>query len=177
MFSRYTLFSVIALSFILSFSCLFGAEEKYRYDYSDPKSIVAAASKMVFQSDYEEMLKITEMSEKKRAMEIVNSLVSNEVSREDLQKEAEKILGFEILGIEYVTNGNENKLAVVQTKWLMKAETVLPKPHSNARDITLPDTSNDSGSQRTVKTTTVVFVDYLLKQFNGKWKIVSKRSR
>lgn len=170
-----TILSIMVLFLTLT-SGLFGAENKYEYDYSDPKSIVTAASKMIFQSDYREMLKITEMSEKKRAQEIVDSLLSNEVTQADLKGEAEKILGFEIVGVEYVTNGNENKLAVVFTKWLMKSDSILPKSHDNGRNPMPKDPTRDPEKQK-VRTTTTVFVDYLLKQYNGKWKIVSKRSR
>lgn len=169
-------------AFCLSFALLmFGfsqksyANETNGIDFSDPKSVVTAASRMVMDSDYAGMLQITEMAEKRRALEIVNSIESNLVTRADLQKEADKILGFEIAGVEYVTNGAVHKLCLVSTRWMTKMESFKPR---NTAEFTPMDPSRDPETQRSKKSnSTIIYVDYLLKQFDGKWKIVSRKSR
>ncbi len=158
---------------------LFGGARNYAFDFSDPKSVVTAASRMLLNSDYSEMLVLTEMGEKRRTQETVNSVLSNGSLKSVLQKESDKILGFELLGLEYVTNDATNKMAVVFTRWLVKMETFIPK---NPRNFVPLDPSKDPTRETASRTPArkdgaTVYVDYLLKQYDGKWKIVSKRTR
>jgi hypothetical protein len=173
MFRRIAAFFMLSVLFLVLSVRLNAEEIKTNYDLSDPKNVVNLAGKMVMSSDYDGMLKITEMAEKRRTLEIVNSIESNLVTKAGLQKEADKILGFEVTGVEYVTNG-VNKMCLVSTKWLTKIETFQPK---NAGNFIPMDPSKDPETQKAKKTSSVVFVDYLLKLFDGKWKIVSRRSR
>lgn len=167
-------FFTLALSIaaILSLTILsYGAGKKYDYNLSDPVSVVRAAGKMLMNSDYEEMINITEMNEKKRTIDTVAQMTTNQGTRELVKKESEKINSFELLRIESFTNNTTNQLAVVYTRWMIKITANSPRNAANF--VRMQD---DPGTKR-IKSESDVYVDYLLKNFNGEWKIISRKTR
>jgi hypothetical protein len=164
---------VAAVLLFSGFAAGFSETNKYSYDSADPNSVVQAACKMIMNADYEEMVPITEMAEKKRTVDTVEQMKDNTI-RERVKKESEKINGYELIRLELYTNDVKNIMAVVYTKWMVKIMGNQPKNDPNFIRIY---ESADPNAGRRKKTESDVYVDYLLKYYEGQWKIVSKRTR
>ena len=160
--------TLLALFLFIFLEYAISSTNKYIYDYAEPVTVVQAASKMIMNSDYEEMLAITEGTEKKHTQETVDSLKTDPKLKPVLEKESEKLSGFEVLDMEIFTNDVTNQMVVVSTKWLVRIQYSTPV---NPKGYVAP------GGNRKVKTDSEVFVDYLLKKFDDKWKIISKKTR
>jgi hypothetical protein len=153
---------------VIPLNFLYGEREKYSYDYSDPRSVVNSACQMLMNSDYEEMLNVTEMMEKKRTIATIEALTNQKV-RDLLIKESGRILNYEMVGIEDFTNDVSNQLMVVTVKWTLKNDTKYLE--------TNPITSIDRDQNTWQKKDEIIYTDYLLKKINEKWKIISKKSK
>lgn len=170
--NKHFLTFTLPIATILSLTVIsYGAGKKYDYDFADPVSVVRAAGKMLMNSDYEEMINITEMNEKKRTIDTVAQMSTNQSTRELVKKESEKINSFELLRIESFTNNTANQLAVVYTRWMIKITANSPRNAANFVRI------QDDPASKKIKTESDVYVDYLLKNFNGEWKIISRKTR
>jgi hypothetical protein len=157
-------FSTISLQRII-----YGDEGKYKYDYSNPQSIVNSACLMLMNSDYSEMLNITDLMEKKRTQQTLDA-ATNAETRDALLKEAGKIISYELVGIEDFTNDVTNQLMVVTVKWTLKIDSKTPIEND-------PFKAMNGAIGRYQKQESIVFTDYLLKKINDKWKIISKKSK
>jgi len=138
------------------------SSSKYSYDFTDPISIVNAASKMLMSGDYAEMSNITEGSEKKKTDDTIMALKDNYKLQDRLKVESEQIHSFEVTGMELYTNAQR---IIIHTKWLIKVPARKSSPFQTSED-------NKKG-----KLYSTVYVDYLLKQFDTKWKIISKQTK
>ena len=139
-------------------------KEKVVYDPNSPTSVVKAANKMLALCDFEQLLEITELSEKKRTQMTIDTIKTNAGAFKIIVQESQKIEFFEILKEEIYTN-NTDILAIVYTKWRMKID-LAKKPGTPVVDPANPS-----------KPYSEVYVDYLLRKFDGKWKIISKKSK
>ncbi len=132
-------------------------------DYSDPVSVVEAAKDLLFKVDYKAMLEITEGSARKKTENTLASIKEDISLLRTLKSESDKIQKFEVIAKEvYESHG----MAVVYTKWQIK--------------MTLEQTSGVKiieDKEHTVKPYSTVYVDYLLQNFDGKWKIVSQKNK
>ncbi len=157
------------LVFDLSFST---GTNVYKYDYNEPESIIKSAYLMLKNADFKAMLEITELYEKKRVLNIISEISNTPGTEKILVLESKKIKTFEIVGKEEYTNDSTNHFVIVITKWEVANEGKAPK-NSDIYD------SIESQINPKSKTTkdSVVYVDYLLKKIDGKWKIISKRSK
>jgi hypothetical protein len=171
MFNKILLPAFFCLSLLFPFSAF---AEKYSYDYNDPVSLVKAASKMIMDGSYSDMMLITEGPEQKRTLDVVTNLQNNIPLQEKIKKESQKITGFEVLSVEIYTNDSTNHMSVVSTRWLIKIDNANPK---NPKDFVRIDESKDPNRAKRSKIESDVYVDYLLKKYENKWKIVSKRTR
>ena len=170
---NFTLFSVAA-GLILLVQLMYSETNRYNYDFSEPATVVQAASKMLMNSDYEAMLIITELKEKKLTVDTLEQIKADSKLRETLKKESDKILGFEITGTEIYTNDISNQLVIVSTKWTIKIDNSDPK---NPQYFVRIHENDDPDKTRRNKIDSTVYVDYLLKKFDDKWKIISKKTR
>lgn len=173
MFYRKSFIVLVVLSLVIFAERGFSETNRYSLDSSDPNSVVQAACKMIMNADYEEMVSITEMAEKKRTLDTVEQMKDSNIL-EKVKKESEKINGYELLRLELYTNDVNNLMAVVYTKWMVKIEGNQPKNDPNYIRIY---ESADPNAVKRRKKESEVFVDYLLKYYEGKWKIVSKKTR
>jgi hypothetical protein len=157
----------------LAFTSLFlmnaGQKARYNYDYSDPRSVVDSACRMLMNADYEEMISVTDLMEKKRAIATVEAM-TNQNEKELLIKEAGKIISYEQIGTEEFTNDLSNQLSVVTIKWTIKNDT--PRYIENN-----PANTMDNGQDVQPKKDIIIYTDYLLKKIDDKWKIISKKSK
>lgn len=168
MLRKFSFIFSIVLSAVFLQNVLHADENKYSYDYNDPKSVVNSACLMLMNSDYQYMLNITDMTEKKRTLQTIDA-ATNAETRGALLKEAAKITSFELVGIEDFTNNVSNQMMVVTVKWILKVE---PQPLEND-----PEKAMIKSSVKDQKHETTVFTDYLLKKIENKWKIISKKSK
>lgn len=169
------LLPVLCLILFMSMNALFGASaNKYEYDFNEPVTIVKAASKMLMNADYENMLNITELNEKKKTQETLDEIKGNNKLLDMLKKESDKIAGFEILTMEVFTNDIKNQMVIVSTRWMVKVGANGPK---NPEDFVKIDPSADPSTLKQKKLESAVYVEYLLKKMDGKWKIISKKTK
>ncbi len=130
-------------------------------DYADPVSVVTAAKDLLFKVDYYSMLEITESGEKKKTQKTIDSIKEDTSLLKDLKEEAHKIEKFMVLGQDIF---EEKGVAVVYTRWHIKRTIESAKGMKIIED-------------PSVKPYSVVYVDYLLKNYDGKWKIISQKSK
>lgn len=138
-------------------------KEKIEYDSGSPTSVVKAANKMLANSDFEQLLEVTEFSEKKRTQMTIDMIKTNAAALSIIMSEAKKIEFFEVLNESIYTN-KADILAIVYTKWRVKID----QSKLSGKSV-LPS----GGGQ---KPYTEILVNYLLRMFDGKWKIISKKS-
>jgi len=133
-------------------------------DYSNPVLVVDAACIFLMKGDYDYLLLLTEEFEKKKTLTILSNLQNNKNAKEWLQEEMNKLGGYEIVSAEIYTN-NSVAYAVVSTRWLIKntskEQSEFATPEEKAK----------------IKPSITISVDYLLKYIDGKWKIVSSKTR
>jgi len=144
----------------------------YKYDFKDPESIVRNSFFMLKNADFEAMLEITELNEKKRVSNTINEILSNPPAKSILLAESKKIKSFEIIAREDYTNNSTNFYIIFITKWVVLNDKKSPK-NADIYD-GFEKAINSSKGQ---KKESIIYVDYLLKNFDGKWKIISKRSK
>jgi hypothetical protein len=166
---------LILTSLLIAGGSIYAGEtnaSKYAYDFESPSSIVDAACKMIMNSDYEEMINITEKAEKKRTIDTVEQM-TNEIIRERVRKETKKILGYELKTIEYYTNNAADPKVVITAKWTIQVTGARPKnpDNYNRANKVMADPMKQDRNESSV------YEDYLLKPFQGKWKIISTRSK
>lgn len=170
---KYLLLLIFLLSLLLfSQTSTDKEKKKYNYDFSNPESLVYNLYSMLKNTDFEEMLKITELYEKRRVEKTIDEVTNTAGTLSILKKEAAKIKRIEIVGTEYYTNDATNQLAIVVTKWYVVNETILPKHQDIYDGIEKQLNPNPRSSKDSV-----IYVDYMLKKFGEKWKIISKRSK
>jgi len=143
----------------------------YNYSYGDPASLVTAAGKMIMNADYNPLLDITEQTEKKKTQETIDNIKNNPSFLDELKKQSSDLLEFDVINTEIYTNDTDNQLSVVSIKWKIKLE----QPGNNSDNMQLQQSGNPDLIGKT-NTQSEVYVDYLLKLFNGKWKIISTRT-
>lgn len=165
---RLTVICLILCSAVLFIS----ATNKYPYNSDDPVSVVLAASQMILNADYAEMLSITSNGEYKKTMDTVEQMRTDSKVRERVIQESKKLLKFELIRMETMTNEGV-PLAVVSTRWVVKVSG--NKPRNPNGYVGVAESADPAARRR--KAESEVFVEYLLKNFNGEWKIISKRTR
>ncbi len=159
--------SVLILSLFFVQSLLFSkaVQLPYKIDFTKPSAVVKAANQMLLKSDYASMLQITALNEKKRTEQTLSNLKANFRLFKKVRTEMSRIQDFKILG-EEIYNHTSGKIALVRTEWSIK---IKPNESTKARVILERDKKQ--------KAFTHVYTDYLLKLFDGKWKIISQKSR
>ncbi|MGC8764916.1 MAG: hypothetical protein ACP5QT_03435 [Brevinematia bacterium] len=167
---RIKIFTIIFFVAITTFSFATNTNV-YNYDYNNPESIIKSAFLMLKNSDFNAMLEITELYEKKRVLNIISEISNNPSVVPALISEAKKIKSFEIVDREDYTNDATNSFVIVVTKWIVLNDSKSPKNSDIYAGI--EDKINPAKSKKD----SVVYVDYLLKKIDGKWKIISKRSK
>lgn len=161
-------FRKLLMSTIMLFMMQFGLYSETsieEVDFNDPASVVRYACYLVTNSDYENMINITESGEKKRTLEALDLIKKDLTILQKIKKDASFILKFDIIDKE-IYNKEGKEFAVVYTIWEMKTDIKIQK---NAITITKEDYDN-------IRKSYYVYVDYLLKRYDGKWKIVSRKS-
>ncbi len=151
----------------MSLNILYG--DKYPVDYSDPRSVVNSACLMLIHSDYEDMLGVTELMEKKRTIATIEASTNQKV-RELLIKESGNILNYELIGMEDFTNEATNQMMVVTVKWTLKNDSARYLENN-------PNKSMDKTEDFQQKKDVIIYTDYLLRKIDEKWKIISKKSK
>ncbi|MCX7882214.1 MAG: hypothetical protein N2314_03205 [Brevinematales bacterium] len=150
--------------FVLSLLVFLLVSQSKGLDYSNPVLVVDAACIFLMKGDYEYLLLLTEENEKKKTLMILSNLQSNKNAKAWLKEEMDKLGGYEIVQAEIYTNGSL-QYAVVTTRWLIKNTS------TEVSEFTTPE------ERAKIKPTITMSVDYLLKKIDGKWKIVSTKTR
>ena len=155
----------IILFIIISISNLaFSDIKDYNISQDDPKSVTKAYAAMLMKADYDSMTNITELKMKKDVMETI-MLMKDQTVKVTMIRVSERIISYEITNLEVYTN--ENKLALASIKWTMKPDK---QPRSSSE-------SRQSGGNVFKTNNEIVYIDYILKQYNDEWKIISSKTR
>ncbi|MEJ5283552.1 MAG: hypothetical protein WHS77_00760 [Brevinematales bacterium] len=143
----------------------------YNYDFNNPESLVINVFLMLKNTDYNEMLKITDLFEKKRVEKLLTEISNNPSILPVLKQESAKIKNFELINTEVITNEGTNEYVIVTTKWYMSNDS------KNAKNSDFYNSIENQIHPEKPKKDTVVYVEYLLKKIDKRWKIISKRSK
>lgn len=159
---------LIVIVFIVMTSMVFAQEKESTEstNNNDPKSVVTLANNFMMNMEYESILSLTEEKEKVMTLEMISNLRASSSLKTKLAKEMKKLEKFEILKEEIYTN-EQNILAMVSTKWIVRVENT---GKNQVRSLSLDDADKN-------KTTSNVYTDYLLRVYDGQWKIISQKSR
>lgn len=160
--------------FLLLLNSVFSQVKKtntYNYDFNNPESLVINVFLMLKNTDYNEMLKITDLFEKKRVEKLLTEISNNPSILPALKQESAKIKNFELINTESITNEGTNEYIIITTKWYMSNDS------KNAKNSDFYNSIEDQIHPEKPKKDTVVYVEYLLKKIDKKWKIISKRSK
>ncbi|MCX7820451.1 MAG: hypothetical protein N2258_02115 [Brevinematales bacterium] len=160
--------------FFFTFNLVFSQTKKtntYNYDFNVPESLVINVFLMLKNTDYNEMLKITDLYEKKRVEKLLTEISNNPSILPLLRQESAKIKNFELINTETITNEGTNEYIIITTKWYMSNDS------KNAKNSDFYNNIQDQINPEKAKKDTVVYVEYLLKKIDKKWKIISKRSK
>ncbi len=144
---------------------------KYNYSFDNPETLVESFFLMLKNNDYTEMLKITDLYEKKRVEKILTELSNDSSLYYNLKYESSKMKKFEIINKEVITNEGTNEFIIITTLWYLSNDN---KKLKNS-DIYEKLENNINPKQK--KKDNVVYVEYLLKKIDDQWKIISKRSK
>ncbi len=143
----------------------------YNYDFNNPESIVINVFLMLKNTDYKEMLKITDLYEKKRVEKLITEISNNPSILPMLRQESAKIKNFELINSETITNEGTNEYVIITTKWYMSNVS------KKAKNSDFYNSIENQINPDKPKKDDIVYVEYLLKKIDKKWKIISKRSK
>ncbi len=143
----------------------------YNYDFNNPESLVINVFLMLKNTDYNEMLKITDLFEKKRVEKLLTEISNNPSILPVLKQESAKIKNFELINTEVITNEGTNEYVIITTKWYMSNDS------KNAKNSDFYNSIENQIHPEKPKKDTIVYVEYLLKKIDKRWKIISKRSK
>ncbi len=140
-----------------------GVTGSYDVDYSEPSSVVENAIAMVLNKDYEAMLEVTADGQKEKTQEIIDELETNSSFEDELEDTFSRVVDYDIIQADIFTNENIY-YSIVNTRWVMEFSGIQPTTgvtiiQENERDFDL------------------VFVDYLLREYNGSWYIISQKNK
>ncbi len=117
-------------------------------DFSKPDIVVSNAIESLMKKDFSNLLNLTELSEKKRVEKTIESYYGGD--KPVLDSEIENLESYKIVEVYY-----ENEFAIVSVDWRLRNNF-----------------QSKDGIKSYVATRKVL---YLLKKFDDKWKIISKR--
>ncbi|MCX8028871.1 MAG: hypothetical protein N2712_02635 [Brevinematales bacterium] len=119
----------------------------YAVDFSKPDDVVSNAIEMLIKKDFSSMVHLTELSEKKRVEKIIDVYLTD---KSLVDREIGNIQSYQFSDVYY-----ENDIAVVRVNWVVK------NSYQTKEGIRVYNANRK--------------VIYLLKKFDDKWKIITKR--
>ncbi len=117
--------------------------------YEDPSNVVSYAINLFLKKDFSNVLKYTELSEKKRVLTLLEEYVDVE-KKKVIDEEIKNVKSFSVGEVYY-----ENEFCVVSTHWVIDTSYI----------------SKNVVHKAIVKRKIL----YLLKKFENGWKIISKK--
>lgn len=130
------------------------------YSQSEPKEVVQFALQSLTNGDVEKLLDVTENSELRQVKELIAMMGGSIRKKDSILQQYRNLKSWKIENVaEHSVNGR--KIAVVNTKW--KVTIPLEQDPKNF--------SSKNLQEKNLK------VDYMLEQFNGKWKIISRKAQ
>lgn len=117
-------------------------------DSSKPENVVSNAIESLIKKDFSNILNLTELNEKKRVEMTMEKYYGGD--KGIIETELNNIISYKITEVYY-----ENEYSVVSVEWVLKNSF-----------------QTKDGVKKSETTRKIL---YLLKQFDGKWKIISKK--
>ena len=124
-----------------------------------PEDVVKIALTALTNGDIDTLITVTENSELRKAKELLASIGNNTAKKKELLNQYKTLKSWEIKESTEHTLNNRN-VAIVSTKWV-----IVPSLESAPKNMV----QNESPDQ-------TVYVNYMLEKFDGKWKIISRKS-
>ncbi len=139
------------------FVLLFTISTSFAQDRS-PAEVVKYALTALTNGDVEKLITVTENAELRQAKELLAMIGGSERRKNEVLKQYKNLKSWVVLE---TTNHDINgrKIAVVSTEWIVF--------------IPIEDNPNIKKQEPIDRK---VYVDYMLEQFDGQWKIISRRS-
>lgn len=117
-------------------------------DFSKPENVVSNAIESLIKKDFSNILTLTELNEKKRVETMIENYYSG--NKGIIEIELNNVISYKISEVYY-----ENEYSIVSAEWILK------------------NSFQTKDGVKKYETTRKIL--YLLKQFDGKWKIISKK--
>ncbi len=124
-----------------------------------PEDVVKIALTALTNGDIDTLIKVTENAELRKAKELLASIGTSPAKKTELLNQYKSLKSWEIKESTEHTLNNRN-IALVSTKWIIS-----PSLESDPKTML----------QKKVPDQTV-YVNYMLEKFDGKWKIISRKS-
>ncbi len=123
-----------------------------------PAEVVKYALTALTNGDVEKLITVTENAELRQAKELLATIGGSEWRKNEVLKQYKNLKSWAVLE---TTNHDINgrKIAIVSTEWVVF--------------IPIEDNPNIKKQEPIDRK---VYVDYMLEQFDGQWKIISRRS-
>ena len=143
-------FYLILFLLLLSTNTLFSQKST-----DTPQDVVKFALTALTNGDIEKLITVTENFELRKAKELLASIDKDTTKKQELINQYKTLKSWEIKESKEHTI-NSRTLAIVSTKWIV-----------------IPDLDT---TPEITDTNQTIYVNYMLEQFDGKWKIISRKS-
>ena len=124
-----------------------------------PEDVVKIALTALTNGDIDTLITVTENSELRKAKELLASVGYNTSKKKDLLNQYKSLKSWEITESTEHTLNNRT-VTIVSTKWVIS-----PSLESSPKTMIQKESVDQT-----------VYVNYMLEKFDGKWKIISRKS-
>ena len=124
-----------------------------------PEDVVKIALTALTNGDIDTLITVTENSELRKAKELLASVGNNTSKKKDLLNQYKSLKSWEITESTEHTLNNRT-VTIVSTKWVIS-----PSLESSPKTMIQKESADQT-----------VYVNYMLEKFDGKWKIISRKS-
>ncbi len=124
-----------------------------------PEDVVKIALTALTNGDIDTLIKVTENAELRKAKELLASIGTSPAKKKALLNQYKSLKSWEITeSTEH--NLNNRNIAIVSTKWVIS-----PSLEDSPKNIIKQELADQT-----------VYVNYMLEKFDGKWKVISRKS-
>ena len=124
-----------------------------------PEDVVKIALTALTNGDIDTLITVTENSELRKAKELLESIGNNAAKKKELLNQYKSLKSWEITESTEHTLNNRT-VTIVSTKWVIS-----PSLESSPKTMIQKESADQT-----------VYVNYMLEKFDGKWKIISRKS-
>ena len=147
-------FNLILLLLLLSTTITFSQKTT-----ETPEDVVKIALTALTNGDIDTLIKVTENAELRKAKELLASVGTDATKKKELLNQYKSLKSWEIKESTEHTMNNRN-IAIVSTKWVIS-----PSLESDPKTMLQKKAPDHT-----------IYVNYMLEKFDGKWKIISRKS-